>query len=603
MQAIILAAGMGKRLGELTRDNTKCMLKVHGKTLIERTLDILCLHQMERIILVVGYEGENVKALVGNSYKGMPVFYVENPVYFKTNNIYSLYLARKYMQEKDTLLLESDLIFEPEVITELIQNPYPNLAVVDKYQSWMDGTVVSLDKDDNILNFIPKKHFNHKDIDIYFKTVNIYKFSIEFSKNDYIPFLEAYSSALGNNEYYEQVLRVLLLLEKQNLKALRLNNQKWYEIDDVQDLSNAETIFSPESEKLKHFQHRYGGYWRFPKMKDFCYLVNPYFPPARLINEMKCYFETLLSQYPSGLNIQNLLAGKMFSCDSSQILTGNGATELINALSICLKGKIGIVFPTFNEYPEKFGYHRVEKFIPNNPDFVYTIEDLKELSKKCDHLLLINPDNPSGNYIAFEKILELAKFLNSKKKTLILDESFHDFSFDIQNNTCLRKDILSNNPNLIVVKSISKSYGVPGLRLGVLASSNLELLNEVRKNLSIWNINSFGEFFLQIIDKYEKEYSTACIKIAEERNRFFNRLKQISFLRTIPSESNFFLCEVISEYSATQLTDLLLKKHEILVKDCTAKIGFENKNYIRIAVRNYEDNEFLFEKLNSIQYH
>ena len=200
MQAIILAAGMGKRLGSLTEENPKCMIKVHGRTLIERMLEQLSHLDLSRVVLVIGYQGHKLKALVGDSFKGLKIEYVENPIYDKTNNIYSLYLAKEYLLQEDTILLESDLIFESRILTKVIDDPYPNLAVVAKYQSWMDGTVVSLDDDDNITSFVPKKNFQFQDIELYFKTVNIYKFSMAFARSHYVPFLEAYSRALGNNE-------------------------------------------------------------------------------------------------------------------------------------------------------------------------------------------------------------------------------------------------------------------------------------------------------------------------------------------------------------------------------------------------------------------
>ena len=93
--------------------------------------------------------------------------------------------------------------------------------------------------------------------------------------------MDAYINALGNNEYYEQVLRVIALLDKPDLKALPLHGEKWYEIDDIQDLSNAETIFAEKENQLACYQKRYGGYWRFPSLLDFCYLVNPFFPSDR----------------------------------------------------------------------------------------------------------------------------------------------------------------------------------------------------------------------------------------------------------------------------------------------------------------------------------
>ena len=112
MQAVILAAGMGRRLGELTQNNTKCMLSVNGVRLINRALECLSEVGVSRVILVVGYMAQNLIDHVGYSYKGMDIIYVNNPIYDKTNNIYSLYLAKDYLLSEDTLLLESDMIYE-----------------------------------------------------------------------------------------------------------------------------------------------------------------------------------------------------------------------------------------------------------------------------------------------------------------------------------------------------------------------------------------------------------------------------------------------------------------------------------------------------------
>ncbi|MCP4283458.1 MAG: aminotransferase class I/II-fold pyridoxal phosphate-dependent enzyme [Gammaproteobacteria bacterium] len=600
MQAIILAAGMGRRLGKVTADNTKCMVKIHDLTLIERMLDILAKTEVSRVILVVGYKSKNVKNLVGRKYKGMQIHYVTNEVYDKTNNIYSLFLAKKYLLEDDTILIESDLIFEEKIIFDLIENPHPNLAIVAKYDAWMDGTVVTLDDDDNIVQFIPKKDFDYSQVETYYKTVNIYKLSCKFSSNSYVPFLKAYQQALGKNEYYEQVLRVITLLETQDLKVHRLSTEKWYEIDDQKDLNNASTLFAPEGKRLGLYQKRFGGYWRFPFLKDFCYLVNPYFPPRRMLDEMRYHYRSLLTEYPSGLSIQNLMASEMFACDAGEIIVGNGATELINALFDFVTGNVGVIFPTFNEYPERIGNDNLVQFIPDNADYSYNLQDLKQFSKQVNTLLLINPDNPSGHYLSTENVHLLASHLNKKKKRLILDESFVDFTTDGAQNSLISSDVLQRHPNLIVIKSISKSYGVPGLRLGVIATSDTNLIASIRERISIWNINSFGEFFLQIFGKYQSDYNLASVQIAEERNRFFLQLKKIKFLRVIPSQSNYFLCELMHKYTATELTTLLLEEYEVLIKDCTGKTGFEGRNYVRIAVRDKEDNDFLLKQLKAL---
>lgn len=602
MQVIILAAGMGKRLGELTRNNTKCMIRVNGTTLIERVLNQFSRLNLKKVILVIGYKGEELRHFIGDSYKGLPIEYIINPIYDKTNNIYSLSLAKEQLQQDDTLLIESDLIFEDRVIDKILSDPYPNIALVAKYESWMDGTVVMLDNDNNILNFVTKKAFNFDHKDSYYKTVNMYKFSKEFSTTHYVPFLEAYINALGNNEYYEQVLRVIALLDKPDLKALPLTGEKWYEIDDMQDLNNAETIFAEEADKLLCYQKRYGGYWRFPSLLDFCYLVNPFFPSEKMKKEMRANFDILLSEYPSGLQVNALLMAKYFGLEPSFVCPGNGAAELIKSLMDALVGALGIVYPTFEEYPNRRMEDQIVSYVPTNKDFSYTADDLMTFFTEhaVSSILLINPDNPSGNFIPKEKVIRLVEWGGQRNITVVVDESFVDFSEKSTENTLLTNDLLKRYPHLVVVKSISKSYGVPGLRLGVLASSNIDLIDQIRKEVSIWNINSFAEFYMQIFNKYEQDYKQACRLFIKERNRFYQDLQQIKYLRVIPSQANYFLCEVIDAYSSKELTELLLNKYNILIKDCGTKKAFRTGEYVRIAVRSSQDNRRLVDALKEL---
>jgi len=595
MQALILAAGTGSRLGKYTKENTKCMLEVNGETLINQALNKLNNVGITKLILVVGYQKDNLIKHVGKKYKNISIEYIENPIFDTTNNIYSLYLAKDKLAEDDTILLESDLLFEESILQKLLNDKRKSLAVVDKYQSWMDGTSVTIDNEDNILNFFSKKSFRFENVSDYYKTVNIYKFSKEFSNKIYIPFLEAYSKAMGDNEYYESVLRVLTILDRHELRALKLDGEKWYEIDDVQDKHNAEIIFAENStKKLSLMQKRFGGYWRFPEVKDFCYLVNPYFPPIKMQEEMKAYFYDLLSQYPSGLNTQNILAGKMFGVEEENIIVGNGAAEIIRGIGNVIDGTFGMMFPTFNEYPESIGYDKVIKYIPNTEDFSYDLEDLKKLVDLSDNLILINPDNPSGNFNTKNNILMLLEYMKTNNKNLILDESFVDFAQDGENQTMINQDLIDSYSNLIIIKSISKSYGVPGIRLGVAVSSNTEILNKFKDEISIWNINSFGEYFLQIIGKYKKDYQDACRLIRDERDRFYTNLKAISFLNVYKSEANYFLCKVTQKYTATQLSECMIEEN-VYIKDLTGKIGFEGKEYIRIAVRDKNDNDVLLD--------
>lgn len=598
MQAIILAAGMGKRLKELTSNATKCMVEVNGEMMIHKTLMHLEKLNLNKIVLVVGYEGQQLMDYVNSLGLKTPVEYVVNDVYDKTNNIYSLYLAKEYLLQDDTLLLESDLVYEEAVIRKLVDTPYPSLVLVDKFESWMDGTCITVDEDDNITSFVSKREFDFTKTDEYYKTVNLYKFSKNFSEKYYVPFLEAYCNAMGLNEYYEQVLKVITFLGDLEIKAVKLNGEKWYEIDDVQDLDIAESLLAGKEEKLEKMQKRFGGYWRYPKLIDFCYLVNPYFPNKKLVSEMQTNFERLLGEYPSGMGVNSLIAAKIFGLHANQVIVGNGAAELIKSLMERFTGRLGMAFPTFQEYPNRKAEKDVVPYFVTNDEFRYTAKNLMDFyeDKDIEVLALINPDNPSGNYIRREDVLKLSEWCEKKNIRFVVDESFVDFVDEEETTTLLDAEILKANPNLIVVKSISKSYGVPGLRLGVLASSDEELIAEMKKDVAIWNINSFAEFYLQIYEKYAKDYAKAIEKFKQTRAAYIKDLQALSGLRVLPTQANYVLCEVTSGVTSRKLAEDLLEEN-ILIKDLSTKKGFDGKNYIRLAVRDEKDNAILVEAL------
>jgi len=603
MQAVILAAGMGKRLKELTRNNAKCMVEVNGISLVERALRILDKKNLTKIVIVVGYEADYLMRFIESLQIATPIVFINNEIYDKTNNIYSLLMAKDYMVAEDTLLLESDLIFEEDLIDCLIEDKRPTLALVDKFASWMDGTCMELDEDDSIRDFIPGKYLKFEEKENYYKTVNIYKFSQNFSANTYIPFLEAYLKAMGVNEYYESVIKLIALLENSEIRAKRLTGQVWYEIDDVQDLDIASTMFpNSKEERYQALTARYGGYWRYPKMLDYCYLVNPYFPPKKMLEEIKSNFDVLIAQYPSGMRVNSLLAAKNFSVKQEHILVGNGAAELIKGLVESFEGKMGIITPTFEEYHHRYN-GEIVVFDSAKCDFTYTAKDLIDFytANPVNQLVVINPDNPSGNYMSTEELLELINWSKANQIQLVIDESFVDFSEDNTElkNTILTEEVLAMYEQLYIVKSISKSYGVPGLRLGVLASSNKEVIAKLKKDVAIWNINSFGEFYMQIAEKYKKDYLKSLVKMQEARKIFVKELSEIPFVKVFPSQANYVMCELTDGYDSRKVAEDLLEKN-ILIKDLTSKIG-NGKQYIRLAVRTVDENRYLVDMLKAMR--
>lgn len=604
MQALMLAAGMGKRLGKYTKNNTKCMLEVDGKTLIERATEALLDAGIKKFVMVVGYRGENVKKYILEECKNprmkeMEFVFIDNDVYDRTNNIYSLYMAKEYLEKDDTILLESDLIYDPVLIKRLVDSKRPNLVSVAKYEQWMDGTVIKVDENNSITEFIEKKNFDYNEIDTYYKTVNVYKFSKKFSKNEFNPFLEAYIKSYGENEYYELVLKIIAHLSRSQLEALDVSDIDWYEIDDAQDLDIATCMFSRGKERLKNFQKRYGGYWRFNEILDYCYLVNPYYPPKKMMDKINYFSKDLITQYPSGMATQCINAGRLFGdVDEKYFCVGNGAAELINTLGRILKGKMYVSKSAFHEYIRCFENCELNIFDMSKDDYKFDVKKIKNNIPKNDIICLVNPDNPTGAYLKYEEIISIIEECDKKGKIIIVDESFVDFANKDERYTLINNQTLEKYSNLIVIKSISKSYGIPGLRLGVLVTGNEKILKDIKKYASIWNINSYGEYFLQIANLYKKDYEIACDKIADERNRFIKELRKIKEIKVYDSVANYVLCD-LGKYDSTLLAEKLIDQN-IFIKDLQTKDSFKGQNFIRLAVRTKEENDRLIKEMKNM---
>lgn len=589
VQAVILAAGMGSRLGKYTENSTKCMVGVNGKSLLERIFDSVRNVGIKKVVIVTGYCADKLHAHAEDIGKDLEITFINNDRYSTTNNIYSLFLASEYMVREDSILFESDLIFDTDIVSELVRCPEPNVVTVSKFENWMDGTVTTFDADNRVTAFIEKSKFNWDNCSSYYKTVNIYKLSKEFFAKWYLPFLKAYIQTCGNNAYYEMVLKIIANINDSNLKVMDVTGRKWYEIDTPQDLQVAETLFGDD--KLRQLSERYGGYWRFSDIHDYCYLVNPWFPDEKMISEMKYSFSELLTQYPSGSRVICTAMASLLDVSEDYVVTGNGAAELIRSVMKNLGGSYYITSPSFNEYINSAKCATAKTGFCESDSFRYGKDFILTQSEGCDTVIIINPDNPSGHFIKESEMYEILDALHERNQKVIVDESFVDFADSDIRYTLIKNSTLSKYPNLSVIKSISKSYGVPGIRLGALCSSDSALLRSVSDELPIWNINSFAEFFLQICGKYKKAYVNACDMIAEERARFSSRLEETGLFTVYPSQANYIMCRM-NNGTADSLCEFLIDR-SFLIKSLTSKSGCDNGEYIRIAVKKPEENDEL----------
>lgn len=602
MQSIILAAGLGSRLGELTKECTKCMVKINGITLIERMLRQLDRYGMDRIIIVTGYKGDILKDYVQNLGINTPVVFVDNSDYRHTNNIYSLWLTREFLEEMDSLVLESDMIFEDRVIEKMLAVDNGCGTFVARPRPWMDGSIVKLDKDNNIVYFVDEEEVKRIDPSYYHKIVSIYKFKKRYVSEKYMTYLNEYVKKNRDNNLYESLLKVIDLDVEKKIPAEILDEEQWYEINDIQDMDIAESMFADGNEKVRKYLQRYGGYWRYPAMRDFCYLVNPYFPNERFMNEMKSNFDVLVREYPSGMAVNSLLAGHFFGVRTENICVGNGTAELIKSLMENISGNIGMVYPTFEEYPHRKKDVEVIPYYVVDKDFDYSVDDIMSYyeGKDISAIVLVNPDNPSGHFISKKDILRLEDWCRSKGRKLIVDESFIDFVEDDEWHTLLDMEVLLNHPSLIVLKSISKSFGVAGLRLGVIATADTDLIAFMKKDVAIWNINSFAEYYLQIIEKYRDDYYEAMEKFKEVRRRYLDKLSKIKGFKVYPSQANYVMCHIENSVTSTELADILLNRYNVLIKNLASKEGLNKGNYVRLSVKSDEENDYIVNALMEI---
>jgi choline kinase len=248
-KALILAAGQGSRLSHVCGQMPKCMVPVLGKPMIESTLESLSEIGVEEAVLVTGHLEEKIRDHLGVFFRGIKLTYVSNPDYSSTNNIYSLWLAR-HLMDRDMLLLECDLVFDYELVARLAEAPAANVAVVDRYHRYMDGTVLFANGSGLAHSMVLKRDQEEGfDFTVALKTVNIYKFSHAFLNGTLIPALTDAIESRQTDDYYEAVIAELIGSGDMALSVLPVDDLRWAEIDTPQDLEFAWEVFGGSSGK------------------------------------------------------------------------------------------------------------------------------------------------------------------------------------------------------------------------------------------------------------------------------------------------------------------------------------------------------------------
>ncbi len=592
MKALILAAGLGARMRPLTDDRQKTLLPIAGRAIIDRILDGLREQGIVDIHIVTGYRAEELRTHLLATHSDLSFHFIHNERYDKTNNIYSMALAFESIHfDSDLILIESDLIYEPAVLGRLMRSPHENVALVDHYRPGMDGTVVAINEEDVITQVIPSSlqsdsfEFGDK-----FKTLNIYRFSKEFCQTTFRRLLTFYANAIDDNCYYELVLGMLIYMQQAKIHAEVLDNEMWSEVDDPNDIRLAEYRFNATT-RSEALQGTFGGYWGIDVL-DFAFIRNMYFPPPAMLSELRFHLPELLWNYGSKQSIVDTKMSWALGCSAQHLHALAGSSQCYPWLRDWFTDRRWLLpRPTFGEYA-RVTVHA--DYYADAPGIDWS--EIESRARQADLIVFVNPNNPTGTTLGTQRIADFAKA--NPTKTVLVDESFVDFSGERPMLRLLEEDPLDN---VIVLKSLSKCLGVPGVRLGLVYTTNDALGRWIDNQIPIWNVNSVAENFLEAMLKHREALEQSFFRTIDDRRELASSLSRLPLVdHVFPSGGNFLLTRLTtSTADAAAAARRLVERDGIFVKDVSTRFD-DDFGYWRIAVRSPGDHVRLCTTIESL---
>ena len=342
------------------------------------------------------------------------------------------------------------------------------------------------------------------------------------------------------------------------------------------------------------------GYERANDIVDFCFIANPYYPTPEMLEDLQRNLPNLIKSYPSSNPVlSHQYLGSVLGVDPEHLIIGNGATELIGLMNSTLIDRIAVPIPTFGEYIEKMRDSRNAELYTLAPEDRYQLHLQDYLAwvreRKLECLLVINPGNPTGQFFSLDEMID---FLRSARdmELVIVDESFIDFAGELIPSLLPVADQFTN---LLIVRSMSKHCGVPGLRLGYCYSANLYLLNRLRRFLPTWNLNTLAQYFLSLLPANDAAYHVGRKRLIGDVRNLSQALQTVPHLDVYPTGANFVLFTIQTGMDATELQAKLLVEHQMYVRDCSNKVGMD-RFHIRVASQGPEKDMRLVEALRKI---
>jgi threonine-phosphate decarboxylase len=342
------------------------------------------------------------------------------------------------------------------------------------------------------------------------------------------------------------------------------------------------------------------GYEKAKEIIDFCFIANPYYPTPGMLQDLQHNLPNLIKSYPSSSRFMSQKhLSDVLHVKPDNLIVGNGATELIVLINTTLIDRIAVPIPTFGEYIEKLKDHRDAELYSLDPTKGYQLRLPEYLAwvrrRNLKALLVINPGNPTGQMISLEEMVDFLRHANDCE-LVIVDESFIDFAGDPIPSLLPIADQFSN---LLLIRSMSKHCGVPGLRLGYCYSGNLYILNRLRRFIPTWNLNTLAQYFLSLLPHTDAAYHEARKRVIDDVGWLSGALKSIPWLDVYPTGANFVLLKIKNGVTSTELQGRLLVDHQMYVRDCSNKIGMDNF-HIRVASQGRDKDARLIEALQRL---
>jgi histidinol-phosphate/aromatic aminotransferase/cobyric acid decarboxylase-like protein len=447
----------------------------------------------------------------------------------------------------------------------------------------MDGTVVTVN--DGIVTSIIPPHLQAGDFSFAdkYKTLNIYKFSEEFCRGSFKELLEYYVQTIDRHSYYEVILGILIYVQKAVIQAEILDGERWAEVDDPNDLRLAEFNFNgPERRRI--LEESLGGYWSFGEVLDFCFIRNMYFPTPAMMAEIRNTLPQLINNYGSTQQVLNRKLSLALLCEPHRVNVLNGVSQMYPFLGARFGNRKALIpDPSFREYDRTF---------PNHDCYDDRVgvdtSEIETLAAHADVVVFVNPNNPTGTTISTEWIFRFAQM--RPECLVIVDESFIAFAAEPSIVSMLETRAL---PNVLVLTSLSKSWGVPGVRLGYAYTCDGSLCEDIAAWLPIWNLNSVAEYLLEIVLKHRDSLAASMEATITDREAFMTELKVTPCVETVyPSGGNFLLVTLRPGVeSGAEIVDRLLERESVYVKNVSNRLG-DGRVHLRVAVRQPHENRF-----------